>query len=68
MYKCLNSVESNVFFMFTGETDLKCPYHSDTWLVRFLRPCKFHPESAHQLVSLSIDLTCIIILIAAIPA
>ncbi|KAK9693888.1 CRAL/TRIO domain [Popillia japonica] len=33
-----------------GETDLKCPYHSDTWLVRFLRPCKFHPESAHQLV------------------
>ncbi|KAI4465976.1 alpha-tocopherol transfer protein-related [Holotrichia oblita] len=36
--------------MFAGETDLKCPYYSDTWLVRFLRPCKFYPENAHQLV------------------
>ncbi|GJQ82460.1 hypothetical protein Trydic_g14451 [Trypoxylus dichotomus] len=34
-----------------GETDLKTPYFSDTWLVRFLRPCKFYPDSAFELVS-----------------
>ncbi|XP_065164334.1 clavesin-1 isoform X3 [Atheta coriaria] len=33
-----------------GETDLSCPYDNDAWLVRFLRPCKFYPESAHALV------------------
>jgi hypothetical protein len=33
------------------ETDLKCPLDKDAWLVRFLRPCKFYPESAFELVS-----------------
>jgi hypothetical protein len=36
---------------FSEETDLKCPLDKDAWLVRFLRPCKFYPESALQLVS-----------------
>lgn len=33
-----------------AETDLKCPLHNEEWLVRFLRPCKFYPESAKELV------------------
>jgi hypothetical protein len=32
------------------ETSLKCPLDRDTWLIRFLRPCKFYPESAFDLV------------------
>lgn len=32
------------------ETDLKCPLDNDAWLIRFLRPCKFYPESARDLV------------------
>lgn len=27
------------------------PIDNDDWLVRFLRPCKFYPKSAHELVS-----------------
>ncbi|XP_022919160.1 alpha-tocopherol transfer protein-like isoform X2 [Onthophagus taurus] len=30
--------------------DLKTPYHSNTWLIRFLRPCKYYPESALKLI------------------
>ncbi|XP_017766977.1 PREDICTED: alpha-tocopherol transfer protein-like isoform X2 [Eufriesea mexicana] len=33
-----------------GETDLKCPLENDAWLIRFLRPCKYYPESALNLV------------------
>lgn len=33
-----------------GEKDLKCPIENDAWLVRFLRPCKYYPESALKLV------------------
>lgn len=36
---------------FSEETDLKSPLDSEAWLVRFLRPCKFYPESAFGLVS-----------------
>lgn len=32
------------------ETDLKVPLHKEAWLIRFLRPCKFYPESALKLV------------------
>ncbi|GLV42470.1 uncharacterized protein CBL_03207 [Carabus blaptoides fortunei] len=32
------------------ETDLKVPIHKEAWLIRFLRPCKFYPESALQLI------------------
>ncbi|XP_043527062.1 alpha-tocopherol transfer protein-like isoform X1 [Frieseomelitta varia] len=32
-----------------GETNLKWP-DIDTWLIRFLRPCKYYPESAFNLV------------------
>lgn len=30
--------------------DLKCPLEQDAWLIRFLRPTKFYPESAYTLV------------------
>ncbi|KAG7207506.1 hypothetical protein KM043_009138 [Ampulex compressa] len=33
-----------------AETDLKCPLDNDPWLIRFLRPCKYYPESALKLV------------------
>lgn len=33
-----------------AETDLKCPLENDAWLVRFLRPCKYYPESALKLI------------------
>ncbi|GBP06051.1 Alpha-tocopherol transfer protein-like [Eumeta japonica] len=32
------------------DKDLHVPLHSDAWLVRFLRPCKFYPESAYELI------------------
>ncbi|CAH1276786.1 unnamed protein product [Diabrotica balteata] len=32
------------------EKDLKVPLENDLWLVRFLRPCKFYPESACNLI------------------
>nr|CAD7588686.1 unnamed protein product [Timema genevievae] len=32
------------------EADLRTPYDNDTWLIRFLRPCKFYPESAFDLI------------------
>ncbi|KAK0077278.1 hypothetical protein PV326_010165 [Microctonus aethiopoides] len=32
------------------ETDLKCPLDNEAWLIRFLRPCKYYPESACKLV------------------
>lgn len=34
-----------------AETDLKVPLEKDEWLIRFLRPCKYYPESARDLVS-----------------
>lgn len=38
------------FFIFLAETDLKCPLDNDAWLIRFLRPCKYYPDSALKLV------------------
>ncbi|XP_063913796.1 alpha-tocopherol transfer protein-like isoform X1 [Zophobas morio] len=32
------------------ERDLHIPLESDYWLIRFLRPCKFYPESALDLI------------------
>lgn len=32
------------------ESDLHVPYENEAWLVRFLRPTKFYPESALQLI------------------
>lgn len=32
------------------DEEITCPYQNDAWLVRFLRPTKFYPESAHTLV------------------
>lgn len=29
---------------------MKCPYDNEAWLIRFLRPCKHYPESAHKLI------------------
>ncbi|XP_047987672.1 alpha-tocopherol transfer protein isoform X3 [Leguminivora glycinivorella] len=33
-----------------ADKDLYVPLESDAWLVRFLRPCKFYPESAYELI------------------
>ncbi|XP_050453208.1 alpha-tocopherol transfer protein-like isoform X2 [Cataglyphis hispanica] len=33
-----------------AETNLKCPLDNEAWLIRFLRPCKYYPESALKLV------------------
>lgn len=35
---------------FPADTALKCPLDNDAWLIRFLRPCKYYPESAFKLV------------------
>uniref|UniRef100_A0A1E1WLD7 CRAL-TRIO domain-containing protein n=1 Tax=Pectinophora gossypiella TaxID=13191 RepID=A0A1E1WLD7_PECGO len=32
------------------DKDLHVPTDNDAWLIRFLRPCKFYPESAHDLI------------------
>lgn len=32
------------------ETDLTVPLENDDWLIRFLRPTKFYPESAFELI------------------
>lgn len=32
------------------DKDLHVPFDNDAWLIRFLRPCKFYPESAHDLI------------------
>ncbi|XP_025831178.1 alpha-tocopherol transfer protein-like isoform X2 [Agrilus planipennis] len=32
------------------DKELKVPYDNDAWLVRFLRPCKFYPKSAYDLI------------------
>ncbi|XP_078046882.1 alpha-tocopherol transfer protein-like isoform X2 [Augochlora pura] len=33
-----------------ADTKLKVPLDNDPWLIRFLRPCKYYPESAQKLV------------------
>ncbi|XP_053981397.1 alpha-tocopherol transfer protein-like isoform X2 [Hylaeus volcanicus] len=33
-----------------GETDLKVPLENEAWLIRFLRPSKYYPDSALKLV------------------
>lgn len=33
-----------------AEIDLKCPLDNDAWLIRFLRPCKYYPESSLDLI------------------
>ncbi|KAL4712911.1 hypothetical protein ACJJTC_011981 [Scirpophaga incertulas] len=33
-----------------GDKELFVPYDNDAWLIRFLRPCKFYPESAYDLI------------------
>ncbi|XP_062120865.1 clavesin-2 isoform X4 [Drosophila sulfurigaster albostrigata] len=33
-----------------AETDLYCPKDNEEWLIRFLRPCKYYPESARDLI------------------
>ncbi|XP_043466272.1 alpha-tocopherol transfer protein-like isoform X2 [Leptopilina heterotoma] len=33
-----------------AEPDLHCPLDNEAWLIRFLRPCKYYPESASKLV------------------
>jgi len=32
------------------ESDLVVPSDNDGWMIRFLRPCKFYPESAFELI------------------
>ncbi|XP_012521881.1 alpha-tocopherol transfer protein-like isoform X2 [Monomorium pharaonis] len=33
-----------------AEKDLKCPWDNEAWLIRFLRPCKYYPESSLNLI------------------
>ncbi|XP_076167078.1 alpha-tocopherol transfer protein isoform X3 [Ptiloglossa arizonensis] len=33
-----------------AETDIKVPLDNEAWLIRFLRPCKYYPDSALKLV------------------
>ncbi|XP_011505207.1 PREDICTED: alpha-tocopherol transfer protein-like [Ceratosolen solmsi marchali] len=33
-----------------NEPDLKCPLDNEAWIIRFLRPCKYYPESSQKLV------------------
>lgn len=33
------------------DKDITVPLDNEQWLVRFLRPCKFYPKSAYELVS-----------------
>lgn len=33
-----------------NNSGLRCPLDKDAWLVRFLRPCKYYPDSAADLV------------------
>ncbi|XP_065356437.1 alpha-tocopherol transfer protein-like [Calliphora vicina] len=33
-----------------AETDLNIPQDNEEWLIKYLRPCKFYPESARDLV------------------
>lgn len=40
-FPCLHAID---------EKDLHIPIDNDDWIVRFLRPCKFYPESARDLV------------------
>lgn len=39
------------FFSFTEEKTLDIPLEDDPFLIKFLRPCKFYPQSAFELVS-----------------
>lgn len=41
----------NDILIFIEDKDLYIPIENDDWIVRFLRPCKFYPESARTLVS-----------------
>lgn len=36
--------------LLSKETNIKCPLDNESWLIRFLRPCKYYPESALKLV------------------
>ncbi|XP_018345716.1 PREDICTED: alpha-tocopherol transfer protein-like isoform X4 [Trachymyrmex septentrionalis] len=33
-----------------AEKDLKCPLDNEAWLIRFLRPCKYYPDSSFKLI------------------
>jgi len=40
-----------LWFVFApDDKELNVPYNNEGFLMRFLRPCKFYPESAHELV------------------
>lgn len=38
-------------WQYAEDTDLYLPTDNEDWLIRFLRPCKYYPESARKLVS-----------------
>ncbi len=42
---------NNLSLLFPEEHELSVPIDNEDWLIRFLRPCKFYPESALELVS-----------------
>ncbi|EAT45365.1 AAEL003347-PC [Aedes aegypti] len=36
--------------MLKGQDELVVPIDNDDWMVRFLRPCKYYPKSAYELI------------------
>lgn len=36
--------------LLASDPQLNCPLDKDAWLIRFLRPCKFYPDSAADMV------------------
>ncbi|XP_028034107.1 retinaldehyde-binding protein 1 isoform X1 [Bombyx mandarina] len=36
--------------LLSEDTDMHVPLNNEAWLIRFLRPCKFYPESAYDLI------------------
>jgi hypothetical protein len=52
IYRQSISTKSHWYFSsISGQEDLTVPIDNEDWLVRFLRPCKFYPKSALELVS-----------------
>lgn len=45
---CVWSIDG--VFTVSDDKELKAPSHNDAWLIRFLRPAKYYPESAYKMV------------------
>lgn len=46
----MNRVFYRRVFTISDDKELKAPLHNEAWLIRFLRPAKYYPESAYKMV------------------